>query len=38
MKVPYLYDGDFWIGYDNEESVAIKVGFFRMSPFLRNLN
>jgi hypothetical protein len=25
MKVPYLYDGSFWIGYDNEESVALKV-------------
>jgi hypothetical protein len=25
MKVPYLYEGDFWIGYDNEESVTAKV-------------
>lgn len=25
MKVPYLYDDTFWIGYDNEESVAEKV-------------
>ena len=25
MKVPYLYDGDFWIGFDNEQSVAEKV-------------
>jgi chitinase len=27
MKVPYLYDGSFWIGYDNEESVALKVQY-----------
>lgn len=27
MKVPYLYDGDFWIGYDDEQSVALKVQY-----------
>ncbi|XP_063918544.1 acidic mammalian chitinase-like [Zophobas morio] len=27
MKVPYLYDDDFWIGYDNEESVTYKVQY-----------
>ncbi|KAJ3649613.1 hypothetical protein Zmor_021345 [Zophobas morio] len=27
MKVPYLYDGDFWIGFDNEQSVAEKVAY-----------
>ena len=27
MKVPYMYDDTFWIGYDNEESVAAKVIF-----------
>ncbi|KAJ3649610.1 hypothetical protein Zmor_021342 [Zophobas morio] len=27
MKVPYMYDDTFWIGYDNEESVAAKVQY-----------
>ncbi|XP_044265227.1 acidic mammalian chitinase-like [Tribolium madens] len=27
MKVPYMYDGDFWIGYDNEQSVTIKTEY-----------
>ncbi|XP_064211811.1 acidic mammalian chitinase-like [Tribolium castaneum] len=27
MNVPYLYDGDFWIGYDNEESIKYKVQY-----------
>lgn len=25
MKVPYLYDGTLWVGYDNEESVTDKT-------------
>jgi chitinase len=27
MKVPYLYDDTFWIGYDNEASAAAKVQY-----------
>jgi chitinase len=27
MKVPYLYDDNFWIGYDNEESIGYKVRY-----------
>ncbi|XP_063919537.1 acidic mammalian chitinase-like [Zophobas morio] len=27
MKVPYMYEDTFWIGYDNEESVAAKVQY-----------
>lgn len=25
MKVPYLYKGTFWIGFDNPESLTDKV-------------
>lgn len=26
-KVPYIYNGNQWIGYDNEESIGLKVEF-----------
>ncbi|NP_001036034.1 chitinase 13 precursor [Tribolium castaneum] len=27
MKVPYMYEDTFWIGYDNEQSVTIKTEY-----------
>jgi hypothetical protein len=33
MKVPYLYDDTFWIGYDNEASAAAKVFVFLVLSF-----
>lgn len=27
QKVPYMYEGNFWIGYDNEQSVQEKVKY-----------
>ena len=27
QKVPYAYKGDMWVGYDNEESLTLKVSF-----------
>ena len=26
-KAPYMYNGPYWIGYDNEESIKIKVQY-----------
>ena len=25
QQVPYMYDGDQWVGYDNVRSLTIKV-------------
>ncbi|XP_045468782.1 acidic mammalian chitinase-like [Harmonia axyridis] len=27
QKVPYLYEGDLWVGYDDERSVALKAQY-----------
>lgn len=27
QKVPYAYKGDVWVGYDNVESIKIKVDY-----------
>ena len=32
-KVPYAYSGDQWVGYDDQQSLAVKVQWMRAQNF-----
>ena len=36
-RVPYIVDGDLWVGYDNTQSITEKVTFYCFKGFYNKL-